>query len=114
RTNYIVLGFTLFALFFGAGNLIFPAELGQYSGTKLFIAAFGFAITGVGLPLLGIMAIGFSNSNNLQALVSRLQPIYGVFFYVFWSFVIQTVIIFKHYQVVYTQFLVFYLPSCCI
>lgn len=80
RTNYIVLGFTLFALFFGAGNLIFPAELGQYSGTKLFIAAFGFAITGVGLPLLGIMAIGFSNSNNLQALASRVHPIYGVLF----------------------------------
>jgi len=80
RTNYIVLGFTSFALFFGAGNLIFPAELGQYSGTKLFIAAFGFAITGVGLPLLGIMAIGFSNSNNLQALASRVHPIYGVLF----------------------------------
>lgn len=80
RTNYIILGFTLFALFFGAGNLIFPAELGQYSGGNLFIAAFGFAITGVGLPLLGIMAIGFSNSNNLQALAGRVHPIYGATF----------------------------------
>ncbi len=80
RSNYIILGFTLFALFFGAGNLIFPAELGQYSGGNLYIAAFGFAITGVGLPLLGIMAIGFSNSNNLQALASRVHPVYGVLF----------------------------------
>lgn len=80
RSNYIFLGFTLFALFFGAGNLIFPAELGQYSGSNLFIAAIGFAITGVGLPLLGILAIGFSNSNNLQSLASRVHPIYGAVF----------------------------------
>ncbi len=80
RSNYVFLGFTLFALFFGAGNLIFPAELGQYSGENLFIAAVGFAITGVGLPLLGIMAIGFSNSNNLQALAGRVHPIYGLLF----------------------------------
>lgn len=80
KSNYIVLGFTLFALFFGAGNLIFPAELGQYSGSNLLIAAIGFAITGVGLPLLGIMAIGFSNSNNLQALAGRVHPVYGMLF----------------------------------
>lgn len=80
KSNYIFLGFTLFALFFGAGNLIFPAELGQYSGGNLYLAAFGFAITGVGLPLLGILAIGFSNSNNLQALASRVHPVYGVLF----------------------------------
>ncbi len=70
----------LFALFFGAGNLIFPAQLGQYAGTNLWPAIVGFLITGVGLPFLGILAIGFSGSRNLQDLASRIHPIYAVIF----------------------------------
>ena len=77
---YMAIGFMLFALFFGAGNLIFPAQLGQYAGTNLLPAIIGFLITGVGLPLLGILAMGFSGSNNLQELASRVHPIYGVLF----------------------------------
>ncbi len=76
----MAIGFMLFALFFGAGNLIFPAQLGQYSGTNIGPAAIGFLITGVGLPLLGILAMGFSGSRNLQDLASRVHPIYGIFF----------------------------------
>jgi LIVCS family branched-chain amino acid:cation transporter len=70
----------LFALFFGAGNLIFPAQLGQYAGTNLWPAVFGFLITGVGLPFLGILAIGYSGSSNLQELAGRIHPVYGIIF----------------------------------
>ena len=70
----------LFALFFGAGNLIFPASLGQNAGENLWPAAIGFLITGVGLPLLGIIAMSFSGSRNLQELAARVHPLYGVFF----------------------------------
>ena len=70
----------LFALFFGAGNLIFPAQLGQYAGTNLLPAILGFLITGVGLPFLGILAMGVSGSRNLQELASRIHPIYAVIF----------------------------------
>ncbi len=70
----------LFALFFGAGNLIFPAELGQYAGENLWPAIIGFLITGVGLPFLGILAMGFSGSRNLQDLASRVHPLYAVIF----------------------------------
>ena len=79
-SSYLVIGVMLFALFFGAGNLIFPAQLGQYAGTNLWPAVFGFLITGVGLPFLGILAIGFSGSRNLQDLASRIHPVYGVIF----------------------------------
>ncbi|WP_156291588.1 branched-chain amino acid transport system II carrier protein [Oceanobacillus salinisoli] len=79
-TSYLAIGFMLFALFFGAGNLIFPAQLGQYAGTNLGPAAIGFLITGVGLPLLGILAMAFSGSSNLQELAGRVHPAYGVFF----------------------------------
>src|SRR5690625_669032 len=74
------IGFMLFALFFGAGNLIFPAQLGQYAGENLWPGIIGFLITGVGLPLLGIVAIAYSGSKNLQDLASRVSPAYGIFF----------------------------------
>src|SRR5690625_1290895 len=76
----VAIGFMLFALFFGAGNLIFPAQLGQEAGEKLTPAVIGFLMTGVGLPLLGVLSIGFSGSKNLQQLASRVHPTYGVFF----------------------------------
>lgn len=79
-SSYTAIGFMLFALFFGAGNLIFPAQLGQYAGSSLWPAAIGFLITGVGLPLLGILAMAFSGSRNLQELASRVHPAYGIFF----------------------------------
>lgn len=79
-SSYLVIGVMLFALFFGAGNLIFPAQLGQYAGTNLLPAIIGFLITGVGLPFLGILAMGFSGSRNLQDLASRIHPVYAVVF----------------------------------
>ena len=52
----LVIGFALFAMFFGAGNLIFPAFLGNMMGDQFLSALIGFLLTGVGLHLLGIMA----------------------------------------------------------
>lgn len=79
-SKYLVIGVMLFALFFGAGNLIFPAALGQNAGTNIWPAMIGFLITGVGLPFLGILAMGYSGSRNLQELAGRIHPIYGVIF----------------------------------
>ncbi|MEB3475229.1 branched-chain amino acid transport system II carrier protein [Pasteurella multocida] len=53
--NTFVVGFMLFAIFFGAGNLIFPPKLGFESGVGFWPAILGFVTTGVGLPLLGIL-----------------------------------------------------------
>lgn len=80
RSAYISIGLMLFALFFGAGNLIFPASLGQNAGTHFTEAITGFLFTGVGLPLLGVIAIGYSGSKDLQELAGRVHPAYGVFF----------------------------------
>lgn len=79
-SSLVVIGVMLFALFFGAGNLIFPAQLGQNAGSNMWPASIGFLITGVGLPLLGILAIGFSGSSNLQELATRIDKRYAVFF----------------------------------
>jgi len=53
----IVLGLALFAMFFGAGNLIFPTSVGLASGTEWIASLAGFGLTGIILPLLGVMAV---------------------------------------------------------
>ena len=78
--SYITIGSMLFGLFFGAGNLIFPVHMGQEAGANTTLATLGFIITGVGLPFLGIVAIGFSKSNGLYDLASRITPKYGLIF----------------------------------
>ena len=57
KHDFIAVGFTIFAIFFGAGNLIFPPEIGINSGKDWFISLLGFFISGIGLPLLGILAL---------------------------------------------------------
>ncbi|AUO09335.1 branched-chain amino acid transporter [Paenibacillus jamilae] len=76
----IIIGSMLFALFFGAGNLIFPPMLGQMAGKNVWIANAGFLVTGVGLPLLAITAFVFSGKSNLQTLASRVHPVFGIVF----------------------------------
>ncbi len=76
----VIIGLMLFALFFGAGNLIFPAMLGQSAGVNIWSANAGFLVTGVGLPLLGVLAFGFSGKEDLQSLASRVHPIFGLVF----------------------------------
>ena len=80
KRAYLAIGMMLFALFFGAGNLIFPAALGQHSGSNVGWALAGFVITGVGLPLLGVMAMGYSGCKDVQELASRVHPVYGLIY----------------------------------
>ncbi len=54
--DVLVVGVALFAMFFGAGNLIFPPYMGLMAGVDWRWALAGFLITGIGMPLLGIMA----------------------------------------------------------
>ncbi|MGM0843932.1 MAG: branched-chain amino acid transport system II carrier protein [Bacillota bacterium] len=78
--NFIfTIGLMLFALFLGAGNMIFPPFLGQQAGENIWIGIFGFLITGVGLPLLGIIAIA-KTGGDLQTLANRVNPVFGVIF----------------------------------
>ena len=56
KKEVLILGFALFAMFFGAGNLIFPPSLGIEMGKDWLVAGIGFLLTGVGLPLLGVLA----------------------------------------------------------
>lgn len=42
--------------------------------------AIGFIVTGVGLPLLGVLAFGFSGKSDLHTLASRVHPVFGAVF----------------------------------
>ena len=57
KKNMAVISVMLFALFFGAGNLIFPPFLGQNAGSHTVPAMAGFLATAVILPVLGVVVV---------------------------------------------------------
>ena len=65
--DVLVSGLMLFAMFLGAGNVIFPPYVGAQTGSNWGLTSIGFLITGAGLPLLGTLAVAKvgGNSNNL-------------------------------------------------
>lgn len=72
RTRDIfILGLMNFALFVGAGNIIFPPYIGLQAGTAVWPAAAGFLLTGVGLPV--ITAIAMAKAGGSMAAIT--QPV---------------------------------------
>nr|WP_314265292.1 branched-chain amino acid transport system II carrier protein [uncultured Moellerella sp.] len=55
--DILALGFMTFALFVGAGNIIFPPMVGLQAGDQVWTASLGFLLTGVGLPVLTVIAL---------------------------------------------------------
>jgi len=63
KAGVITAGLALFSMFFGAGDLIWPLILGGLSGTENFYAMLGLLISGVSLPLLGLLAMMLFNGD---------------------------------------------------
>lgn len=76
----LLIGSLLFGLFFGAGNLIFPVYMGQLAGNNMGIATVGFLITGVTLPILGVVASAISRSESLYEMAKPVSPAYSILF----------------------------------
>ena len=57
KYDWFIIGLALFSMFFGAGNIIFPPSIGLEMGKNWMISAVGFALTGVGLPVLGVLTM---------------------------------------------------------
>ena len=81
KNIYVIIGFMLFALFFGAGNLIYPAFLGIYSGSNLTLAILGFCLTGVTLPLLGVVAVAYSGASDVEDFARPVSRHYALFIF---------------------------------
>lgn len=78
RHDVFILGVTLFCMFFGAGNLIFPPFLGAQAGTDTWIAMVGFAITAIGFPVLGVVAV--ARTGGFQRLAERVGKHFAFIF----------------------------------
>ena len=77
--DVLVVGFALFAMFFGAGNLIFPPYLGHAVGDNYLLAILGFVITGVGLPILAIIVCS-KGDGTFETMASRIGTKFSVIF----------------------------------
>ena len=74
----LLVGFTLFSMFFGAGNLIFPPGIAAQAGTMTWFAVIGLAISPVGLPVLGIIAV--ARAGGMDQLGQRVHPAFAKVF----------------------------------
>lgn len=75
--NLIALGFMTFALFLGAGNIIFPPSAGLSAGVNMWPTAAGFLLTAVGLPLLTLVALA-RVGGGIQELTAPLGRLPGL------------------------------------
>lgn len=71
--DIITIGFALFAMFFGAGNLLLPPFIGIQIGDHIWITILAFGLTGILLPFLGILSI-VKSGNSIQDLGNRVHP----------------------------------------
>ncbi len=67
----ITTALALFAMFFGAGNILFPLYLGANAGQNIGVTTLGFLIAGVGVPFLGLIATSLFNG-SYHAFFARL------------------------------------------
>ncbi|WMJ79169.1 branched-chain amino acid transport system II carrier protein [Clostridium sp. MB40-C1] len=75
----LILGTALFAMFFGAGNLIFPPSLGLLSGKDWIVCSVGFFLTAAGMPLLGIIAVSKAGG-TINHISNKVNPTFSKIF----------------------------------
>ena len=76
--DLLLVGFTLFSMFFGAGNLIFPPFLGAQAGSGTWPAMAGFCLSAIGFPILGVVAV--ARCGGLGQLAGRVHPAFAAVF----------------------------------
>lgn len=72
----LIVGFAMFAVFFGAGNLIFPPQIGFLAGDGWASALFGLLLTGMLLPVLTVIALGL-RGGSVERLTAPIAPWFG-------------------------------------
>ena len=77
--DVLLTGFALFAMLFGAGNLIFPPMLGYETSSSWTLTMLAFIITGVGFPFLGILSVSIAG-NGIKDFANRVSPTFSKIF----------------------------------
>lgn len=86
------IGFAVFTMLFGAGNIIYPIKAGVLAGSKHYIGILGFLLTGVLLPILGLVAMILFDG-NYPAFFARVGRIPGFLAIMFCMFIIGPFIV---------------------
>ena len=80
-TRVLTIGLTIFAMLFGAGNLIFPPKLGIEMGQYTWLGFLGFFLSAVVLPMIGLLAI-VSFEGDYREFFGRLKyPLGDIFIF---------------------------------
>ncbi|GHT98640.1 branched-chain amino acid transport system II carrier protein [Alphaproteobacteria bacterium] len=66
RNLVFMYGFALFGMFFGAGNLVFPIQIGQVTGDNWLFGGLGLSVTGIILPFLGLFVVKLHKGDYMQ------------------------------------------------
>ncbi|MEG0780283.1 MAG: branched-chain amino acid transport system II carrier protein [Oscillospiraceae bacterium] len=77
RKDMLVLGFALFSMFFGAGNVIFPPFLGMEAGPQWLSGFFCYYMADIGLALVALFAMLHCNT-DLDGITKRIGKIPAV------------------------------------
>lgn len=83
----LVIGFAMFAVFFGAGNLIFPPQIGLVSGEYVIMGIIGMALTGILLPMLAVAAVG-NMGDSLKSVTRHVNSWWHILYMVLGLFII--------------------------
>lgn len=70
-SDVVVIGFTMFAVFFGAGNLIFPPYLGMTAGKDWFVGFLCFILADAGLAIMTVMSV-MEGDGTITSCLSRM------------------------------------------
>ncbi|MEZ7898582.1 MAG: branched-chain amino acid transport system II carrier protein [Flaviflexus sp.] len=74
----IITALALFSMYFGAGNLIFPVMIGMSGGVNVPLVITGFLMTGVALPVLGMIAASTQERGESDGIASRIGKVPGL------------------------------------
>src|SRR5437016_3124403 len=75
--DLLAAGMAIFAMYFGAGNIIFPLALGKFALDKTFFALAGLLLTGVALPITAFVTM-FLYQGKIQEFFGRIGKIPGM------------------------------------
>jgi LIVCS family branched-chain amino acid:cation transporter len=104
------IGFAIFTMLFGAGNIIYPIKAGVLAGSKHSIGILGFLLTGVVLPILGLVGM-ILFEGNYPAFFARIGRVPGFFAIMFCMFIIGPFIVMPRCVTVPYAMLAPFMPS---
>lgn len=92
QSNTVVTGLAIFAMLFGAGNLIFPLKTGVVTGNNVGLGLIGFFLSGILLPLAGLIGMVFFDG-DYRAFFYRIGKIPGALLILFCMLVIGPLLV---------------------